>query len=154
MRFNPRTREGGDTSKNSKGVYVPFQSAHPIQDAMATHSKIRPFRALTLPLIPQNRRVLGNPFPLTHPCVCPLREKTSRFYDHLRFALELFFGSSHRHLCRGCKFSVATAKRPSFWPISSPNQATDSTLLDNQRPHQTFPLVYQKRFNYKQFITS
>ena len=88
-----------------KGVEQ-FQSAPPIRVAMATHSQIRPFRALAPPHRPQNRHNLGNPLPRTHPCARPLREKTCRFYVHLGFALERFFGLSHRHLCRGCKFSV------------------------------------------------
>ena len=120
----------------NNGIFVPFQSAHPrrvrfdlvdtiqifrsvsirapTKGAMATHSKMYPIRVPSHPLSQQNRHNLGNPFPLTHPYVRPLREKTSRFYDHLRFALELSFGISHNYLCRGCKFSVATAKRPSF----------------------------------------
>ena len=126
----------------------------PTKGAMATHSKIRPIRALTPPHRSQNRRYFGNPFPLTHPYVNSFREKTSRFYVHLRFALERFFGISPRHLCCGCKISVAPPKRPSFDQIASPNQATSSTLLDNQRPHQTLPLAYQQDFIYKKCNTS
>ena len=86
----------------------------PTQGAMATHSKIRPFRVPSPPLSQQNRRILGNPSQLTHPCARPLRKKTCRFYDHLWIALERFIGSSHRRLCCGCKFSVVRAKRPCF----------------------------------------
>lgn len=115
---------------------------------MATHSKICPFRALTPPHRSQNRHNLGNPPQYSHPCDRPLREKTHRFYGHLGFALELFFGISH-HFC------VAVAKFRSSAPndllgfTPSPNQAADSTSPDNQRPHRAFPLVYQQDFIYK-----
>ena len=72
----------------------------PTRGAMATHSKIRPLRGPSPPLSPQNRRYFGNPFSLTHPCDRSLREKTSRFYDHLGFELELFFGISHSFVLR------------------------------------------------------
>ena len=76
----------------------------PTRGAMATHSQIHPIRAPTTPLSQQNRRILGNPFPRTHPCTRPLKEETSRFYNHLRFALRRSISSSHRHLCHGCNF--------------------------------------------------
>ena len=75
----------------------------PAIGAMATHSKIRQVRALATPLSAQNRHNLGNPFPPPHPCDRSLRKKTSRFYDHLRFALECFLA----HLTIIC---VAVAK--------------------------------------------
>ena len=110
----------------------------PTRGAMATHSKIRLFRAPSPPHRPQNRHNLGNPFPRTHPCNRSLRKKTSRFYDHLRFALEPFLA----HLTIICvtvaKFRSSLPKRPSFGLITSPNQAMHSTLLDNQRPHRLF----------------
>ena len=135
-RFNPRTHERCDVERLFRAIIAPVSIRAPAKGAitdvadylkllavsiraptkgaMATHSKMYPIRVPSHPLSQQNRHNLGNPFPLTHPYVRPLREKTSRFYDHLRFALELSFGLSHHYLCRGCKFSVATAKRPSF----------------------------------------
>ena len=101
----------------------------PAWGAMATHSKIRPFRAPSHPLIAQNRRNLGNPFPHRHPYVRPLREKMSRFYDHLRFALELSFGISHSFVLRLQNFG-RPRQTTFFWSNPSPNQAT-------VRPHQT-----------------
>lgn len=109
---------------------------------MATQSKIRPIRTLTPPLIQQNRRNLGNPFPLSHPCARPLREKTCRFYDHLGFALELSFGSSHRHLCCGCKISVVRAQRPSFGQIhvAQPSGVFDINAQSTTSPSLSFGL--------------
>ena len=117
---------------------------------MATHSKIRPIRALVPPLSQQNQRILGKPFPLTHPCARHLREKTCRFHVHLRFALGQL---PLAHLIVIC---VAVANFRSSTPndlllikFTSPNQATYSTLPDNQRPHRTFPLIYQQNNIYK-----
>ena len=62
----------------------------PARGAMATHSKIRLIRTLTITHRAQNRHDLGNPRPRKHPCIRPLREKTHRFYDHLRFTLRPF----------------------------------------------------------------
>lgn len=126
-----------------------FQSAHlremrwqhTVRFARSEHSHLH--------IDQKNRRNLWNSFPLTYPCVRPLREKMCQFHDYFRFALEPSFGSSHRHLCCGCKISVVHAKRPYFWSTSSTNQATDSTLLKNQQPHQAVPLVYQENINYK-----
>ena len=108
---------------------------------MATQSKIRPFRTLASPLSQQNRRILGNPFPLTHPCTCSLREKTSRFYDHLGFALELSFSSSHRHLCRGCKISVAPPNNLLLvYRVAQPSDAFNLTRQSKASPHLSFGL--------------
>ena len=96
----------------------------PAKGAMATHSKIRPFRALTTPLTPQNRRNFWNPFPLTHPCASPLREKTCRFYDHLGFALEFSFGFFRYSCVAVVKFSIAPRQTIFFWSTPQPNQAT------------------------------
>ena len=86
----------------------------PAWDAMATHSKVRPFQAPFPPLRPQNRRNFGNPFPLTHPCVSSLREKTCQFYAHLGFALEFSFGFFRYSCVAVVKTSVVRAKRPCF----------------------------------------
>ena len=118
--------------RDALSLTQPFQSAHlremrwqhTVRFARSEHSHLH--------IDQKNRRNLWNSFPLTYPCVRPLREKTCQFHDYFRFALELSFGSSHRHLCCGCKISVVHAKRPYFWSTSSPNQATDSTLLKNQ----------------------
>ena len=96
----------------------------PAKGAMATHSKIRPFRALTTTLTPQNRRNFWNPFPLTHPCASPLREKTCRFYDHLGFALEFSFGFFRYSCVAVVKFSIAPRQTIFFWSTPQPNQAT------------------------------
>ena len=120
---------------------------------MATHSKICPLRLPSPPLSQQNQRILGNPFPLTHPCARPRREKTCRFYVCLRFELKLSFGLSHRHLCCGCKISVALRQTTFFWFISSPNQATYSTFPHNQSSHKTFLLVHQQNIICKKHST-
>ena len=75
-----------------------FQSAH--QRWVRWQHTVRFARSedLSIPIDQKNRRILWNPFPLTHPCASSLRKKTHRFYDHLRFALEPSFGSSH-HFC-------------------------------------------------------
>ena len=126
--FNPRTYERCDLIlPHGKIAHGAVSIRAPTRGAMATHSKIRPFRAPFTPLRQQNRRILGNPFPLTHPYVRPLKEKTSRFYDHLRFALERSFGAFH-YLCRGCKFSAAHAQRPFLvYPITQPSDRFDLT---------------------------
>ena len=116
---------------------------------MATHSKMHPIRAPSPPLSQQSRRNLGNPFPLTHPCDRSLQKKTHRFYVHLRFALERSFGSSHRPFVLRLQNFGRPRQTTFLWSTSSPNQSAGSTLLDNQRPHQTFPLVYQQNFIYK-----
>ena len=114
LSFNPRTREGCDRDPKTRPQVDGVSIRAPAKGAMPTHSKIRLFRVFSTPHRAQNRRYFGNPFPHSHPCVRPLREKTCQFHDHLRFALELPFGSSHHHLCCGCKFSAVHAKRPSF----------------------------------------
>ena len=143
LHFNPRTCVRCDAwFLSALPVYLLFQSAHSIQSAMATHSKIHPIRALVPQLRPQNRRILGNLFPLTQPCARPLKEKTGRFYDHLRFAPELFFGISHRHLCRGCKISVAPRQTTFFWsnPVTQPSDEFDLARQSNASPHTSFGL--------------
>ena len=89
-RFNPRTYErcdygiravfidmsvsiraptrGAITDYREDWERDPVSIRAPTRGAMATHSKIRTFRVLTPPLSAQNRRNLGNPFPLSHPC--------------------------------------------------------------------------------------
>ena len=142
-RFNPRTRVGCDARMELSPCAGSVSIRAPAWGAMATHSKICLFRVPSPPLDQQNRHNLWNQFPLTHLCARPLKEETSRFYVHLRFALELSFGSSHRHLC------VAVVKFRSLPPNDlllgySVTQPSDSsTLLDNQPPHRTFHLVYQ-----------
>ena len=130
LRFNPRTNEGG---------------------AMATHSKIRPFRALTLPHSSQNQRNLENPFPHTHPCARSLRKNAP-----ILCLLEVYTRTFLAHLTIIC---VAVARFRSscqttfFWSTSSPNQATSSTLLDNQRPHQTFLFGLSTRLHLQKVVT-
>ena len=151
--FNPRTHEGCDNLHRSVDCAIIVSIRAPTRGAMATHSKIRPFRALVSPLSQQNRHVLENPFPLTHPCVRHLREKTCRFYVCLRFALRRLLWLISPLVCCGCKISVVHAKRPLFGQITSPNQARHSTLLDNQRPHQTFLLAHHQDIVYKECST-
>ena len=119
-----------------------FQSAHSIQSAMATHSKISPIRALASPLSQQNRRILGNPSQLTHPCARPRREETSRFYDHLGFALEPSFGTSHSFVLRLQNFG---RPRPTtfLWSnhVTQPSDAFD--LTRQSIASLTFPLAHQ-----------
>ena len=113
----------------------------PAWGAMATHSKIRPLRALTPPLSSQNQHNLGNPFPHSRPCSRPLREKTSRFYDHLRFALEPSFGLSH-HFC----VAVANFGRPRpndlllVYHVTQPSNAFDLTRQSTTSPNLSFDL--------------
>ena len=108
---------------------------------MATHSKIRPLRALTPPLSSQNQHNLGNPFPHSRPCSRPLREKTSQFYDHLRFALEPSFGLSH-HFC----VAVANFGRPRpndlllVYHVTQPSNAFDLARQSTASPHLSFGL--------------
>ena len=113
--FDPRTRVGCDVTEDAGFCCCVVSIRATYTVAMATRSKIRQIQALTPQLSAQNQRNLGNLFPLTQHCARPLREKTHRFYGHLGFALELSFGLSHRHLCRGCKISVAPAKATFFW---------------------------------------
>ena len=63
--FNPRTRVGCD-SRPSKALHqVSLVSIRaPTKGAMATHSQIHPIRALTTPLIPQNRRYFWESIPI------------------------------------------------------------------------------------------
>ena len=118
---------------------------------MATQSKIRPFRALTLPLSLQNQRNLENPFPHTPPCARSLRKNAP-----ILCSLEVHIRTFLAHLTVIC-VAVVKFRSPRqttfFWSTVSPNQATSSTLLDNQRPHRTFPLVYQPNINYKKCNT-
>ena len=125
----------------------------PAWGAMATHSKIRPFRALAHPLITQNRRNLWSPFPLTLHCILPIREKTHRFYDHLELALEHSISSSHHFCVAVVNFRSPAPNDLLLVKFTSPNQATSSTLLDKQRPHQTLPLVYEQSIFYKECST-
>ena len=115
---------------------------------MATHSKIRPFRALTHPLSQQNRHNLGHLFPLTHPCVRPHKRKRTDFtitwgsHSNLSFA----------HLTVICVAVVNFRSPPlndllSVYHVTQPSNG--STSPDNQRPHRTFPLVYPQDFIYK-----
>ena len=119
----------------------------PTKGAMATHSKIRPIRALTLPLSQQNRHNLGNPVPLTHPCAHSLRKNAP-----ILCLLEVYTRTFLAYLTVIC---VAVANFRSsrqttfFWSTTSPNQATHLTSLDNQSPHQAFPLDYKQDFIYK-----
>ena len=153
QRFNPRTPyrvrcpcAGGEPTHSV------FQSAHSIQSAMATHSKISPIRALASPLSQQNRRILGNPSQLTHPCARPRREKTSRFYDHLGFALEPSFGTSHSFVLRLQNFG---RPRPTtfLWSnhVTQPSDAFDLTRQTIASP--TFPLAHQQDIVYKECST-
>jgi len=106
---------------------------------MATHSKISPIRALASPLSQQNRRILGNPSQLTHPCARPRREKTSRFYDHLGFALEPSFGTSHSFVLRLQNFG---RPRPTtfLWSnhVTQPSDAFDLTRQSTTSPSLSF----------------
>ena len=96
-------RGGGDDPFRFFHDHIDVSIRAPAIGTMTTHSKIRQVRALATPLSAQNRHNLGNPFPPPHPCDRSLRKKTSRFYDHLRFALECFLA----HLTIIC---VAVAK--------------------------------------------
>ena len=98
--FNPRTNERCDPQRGNKANTPDVSIRAPTKGAMATHSKIRLFRVPFHPHRSKNRRILGNPFPLTHHYASSLRKKTHRFYDHLRFALELSFGISHSFVSR------------------------------------------------------
>lgn len=94
----------------------------PVRDAIATHSKIRPLRATSPPLSKQNQRILRNPFQRPHPCARPRRENTCRFYVRLGGCTRTFLWLISPLLCRGCNFSVATAKRPSSGLTRSPTK--------------------------------
>ena len=113
----------------------------PAIGTMATHSKIRQVRALATPLSAQNRHNLGNPFPPPHPCDRSLRKKTSRFYDHLRFALECFLA----HLTIIC-VAVAKFRSPPLndlllvYRVTQPSNEFD--LTRQSTPSPPFPLVY------------
>ena len=137
--FNPRTNERCDSvytafsctvtvsirAPTRGAIKSQYSAAHihavsiraPTRGAMATHSKIRLFRVPFHPHRSKNRRILGNPFPLTHHYASSLRKKTHRFYDHLRFALELSFGISHSFVSRLQNFG---RPRPTtfFWSSS------------------------------------
>ena len=119
-----------------------FQSAHPRRVRWQHIVRFARFECLPLHSDHKIDVIFGNPFPLTHPYVRPLREKTSRFYDHLRFTLELSFGLSHRHLCRGCKISVVRAKQPSFGQIhvTQPSDVFDLARQSTASPNLSLGL--------------
>ena len=119
---------GAITSDNPFAAPNGISIRAPAWGAMATHSKIRPFRVPFHPHRSKNRRILGNPFPLKHPCDRPLREKTHRFYDHLRFALEHFWLISPVFVSRLQNFGHP---RPTtfFWlnRVTQPSDKVDLT---------------------------
>ena len=98
--------------------------------------------------------IFGNPFPFTHPCACPLRKKTCRFYDHLGFTLECRMSllAYQTFMCRGCKISVVPPS--DLLRVSHVTQPSNRpTLPDNQRPHRTFLLGYRQDFIYREYST-
>ena len=88
---------------------------------MATHGKIRLFQALT------------------HPYVHPLREKTHRFYDHLGFALELSFSSSHYYCVAVVNFG--RPRQTTFFlsnHVTQPSNGIDITTQSITSPNLSF----------------
>ena len=154
VRFNPRTHEGCDDPFRFFHDHIDVSIRAPAIGTMATHSKIRPFRVPSPPLDPQNRRVLGKPFP-THASLRPFSQRgnesilwslwihTRTFLWLISLSFVLRLQNFGRHL-----------KTTFLWFISSPNQAMSSTSPDNQSPHQAFPLIYQQDFIYKKCNTS
>ena len=137
--FNPRTYMRCDLCLLAIRKLDVVSIRTPTKGAMATRSKIRPLRAPSHPLSPQNRHNLENPFSSSHPCVRHLREKTHRFYDHFGFAIKLSIGSSHHYLCCGCKISVVRTKRPSLaYPVAQPSDAFNLTRQSIASPSLSF----------------
>lgn len=117
VRFNPRTRVRCD----------------------ATHSKIYYIHAFTDPLSLQNRSILENPFPLTHPCARPLREKRHRFYVHFKFALEPSFSASHYYCVAAAKFRLS--RQTTFFlsnHVTQPSNEVDITTQSITSPNLSF----------------
>ena len=119
-----------------------FQSAHPIQDAMATHSWIHQIRALTPSRNQQNQRVLGNLSPLAHPRVRLLREETSRFYDHLGGRTQIFLWLIELFVLRSLVVKVSPHLSTNFiWSIRHPTtRQTNLTPQSTASPNLSFSL--------------
>ena len=131
-----------------------FQSAH--QRRVRWQHIVRFTQSAHSPLHSSHKIdvIFGNPFPFTHPCACPLRKKTCRFYDHLGFTLECRMSllAYQTFMCRGCKISVVPPS--DLLRVSHVTQPSNRpTLPDNQRPHRTFLLGYRQDFIYREYST-
>ena len=104
--------------------FVSVSIRAPTGGAMATHSKIRPFQALT------------------YPYVRPLREKGCRFYNHFGFAYEPFLAHP-TIICVAVVNFGRHRKTTSFWSnhVTQPSNGVDITTQSITSPNLSFWVI-------------